>query len=107
MKLVVLLLLPCAAVLGCVSLPPPLPPGIDPANPNANEAPSPRPSSTLARERSEPSATSRIADAGPPPAAHHHHEGMQMGDAGAPDGGARAIRPQPDGGADGVDGGFR
>ena len=86
MKLVVLMLLPCAIALGCAALPPPLPPGSDPANPSAMEAPTASPSSTLARPPPESSAPGAMTDAGPPPAAHHHHQGMQMGDA---DGGVR------------------
>ena len=50
MKLVVLFLLPCALALGCVALPPPLPPDRDPANAKATEAPPPSPSTTLARD---------------------------------------------------------
>jgi hypothetical protein len=77
MKPVLLLfLLTCSAVPGCVALPPPLPPANDPANDKAAEAPYSPPAQL-------PAASSAGADAGAP--AEPHHLQMRPGtDGGTP-----------------------
>lgn len=68
-----LLFLACAAVIGCVALPPPLPPATDPANDKAAEAPWSPP----ARVSAAPPAG---ADAGVSTEPHqHHHPGTDGG----------------------------
>jgi len=64
------LALSSVTVLGCVALPPPLPPGSDPANPRAPEAPAVSPFLVLG---SDPPPAAALE----PPAAGG---GMQMGD---------------------------
>jgi len=73
----ILILVACAAALGCVALPPPLPPANDPANEKAEEAPWSPPSQSAAGR-------SVAADAGvtTEPQQHHHHE--PGGDGGMP-----------------------
>src|SRR2546428_6258793 len=74
--------------LGCVTLPPPLPPGSDPVNPHAPEAAAVAPSPVLKSDPPPPAALQ------PPPAGG----GMQMGHESMQHEGHGGIQQEQDGG---------
>jgi hypothetical protein len=67
-SVLLLLFLACAAVLGCVALPPPLPPASDPANEKAAEAPWSPPAGLSAKPL-----VGADASVSTEPHEHHHH----------------------------------
>ncbi len=82
------LALSSVTALGCVALPPRLPPGSDPANPHAPEAPAAAPSPVL-RSDPPPAATLQAPAAG---------GGMQMGHESMQHEGHGGMRQEQDGG---------
>jgi len=73
------LALSSVTVLACVALPPPLPPGSDPANPHAPEAPKVAPSSVL---RSDPPPAAALQGPTAGSGMQMGHESMKHGDHG-------------------------